>query len=77
MSEWLGLVNHWIAVILMVAGLYIVVARGNMCRARYILRVRAAAHSHSSHQQALQGELLASTRDPVTCHPAHREPLFT
>ena len=30
MSEWLGLVNHWIAVILMVAGLYIVVARGNM-----------------------------------------------
>ncbi|MEQ8345697.1 MAG: cation:proton antiporter subunit C [Sneathiellaceae bacterium] len=32
MTEMLGLVNHWIAVILLVAGLYIVVARGNMVK---------------------------------------------
>lgn len=29
MTELLGLLNHWLAVILMVAGLYVVVARGN------------------------------------------------
>ncbi|MEQ9122363.1 MAG: cation:proton antiporter subunit C, partial [Alphaproteobacteria bacterium] len=32
MTEMLGLVKHWIAVILLVAGLYIVVARGNMVK---------------------------------------------
>lgn len=30
--EWIGLLNHWIAILLMVAGLYIVVARGNMVK---------------------------------------------
>lgn len=29
MTELLGLVNHWLTIVLMVSGLYIVVARGN------------------------------------------------
>jgi multicomponent Na+:H+ antiporter subunit C len=32
MTDWVGLYNYWIVVFLMIAGLYIVIARGNLIK---------------------------------------------
>jgi multicomponent Na+:H+ antiporter subunit C len=32
MKDWVGLYNYWIVVFLMIAGLYIVIARGNLIK---------------------------------------------